>query len=276
MGIAMQAGQKARVALWLAAALGLAAAPRTDAQTAPATPAAPPATPAGAAPAAAPAPAARIIEARTVEAPAPKPGVHVVSDATGERLQVDGKDFLVYGMNWDYFPIGTNYAYSLWTQPEDVIKDALDREMPLLKRMGANAIRVYSGMPPKWIKYVYEKWGIYTMLNHTAGRYGLTIDGVWIPAVDYSSPKIRAVIKAQVMAVVEESVGTPGLLIWLLGNENNYGLSWSSFEIENLPQGERDHAKAKFLYSLFGELIHDIHARDPNHCAIAAGEVVAA
>ncbi len=282
--IAKRAGQYARVVVLLVAALGLTAAPQAEAQPtptaqpapSPAGPAAQPAPAPAAGPPAPAAPAARIIEARTVEAlaPASKSGVHVVSDATGERLQVDGKDFLVYGMNWDYFPIGTNYAYSLWTQPEDVIKDALDREMPLLKRMGANAIRVYSGMPPKWIKYVYEKWGIYTMLNHTAGRYGLTIDGVWIPAVDYSSPKIRAVIKAQVMAVVEESVGTPGLLLWLLGNENNYGLSWSSFEIENLPQGERDHAKAKFLYSLFGELIHDIHARDPNHpVAIANGDL---
>lgn len=47
------------------------------------------------------------------------------------KLKVNGKDFIVNGMNWDYFPIGTNYSYSLWNQPEDFIKKALDDEMGL-------------------------------------------------------------------------------------------------------------------------------------------------
>jgi hypothetical protein len=37
--------------------------------------------------------------------------VRVVTDASGSRLQVDGRDFMVFGMNWDYFPIGENYLY---------------------------------------------------------------------------------------------------------------------------------------------------------------------
>ena len=208
------------------------------------------------------------------DVPAIGPSIKVVSDAAGERLQVDGKDILVQGMNWDYFPIGTNYRYSLWTQPEDVIKDALDREMPLMKRMGINAMRVYFGMPAKWIKYVYEKFGIWTILNHTVGRYGTTLDGVWLPNTDYSDPKLRAAMKAETTAMVDEFKNTPGLLIWLYGNENNYGLSWSSYEIENLPTGERDHARARFLYSLFGEIIRDTKARDPNHpVSIANGDL---
>ncbi|MEJ2722005.1 MAG: hypothetical protein P8181_12835, partial [bacterium] len=32
--------------------------------------------------------------------------VRVLSDASGQRLQVNGKDFMVFGMNWDYVPIG--------------------------------------------------------------------------------------------------------------------------------------------------------------------------
>ena len=39
--------------------------------------------------------------------------VSVVTDASGSRLQVDGRDFMVQGMNWDYFPIGQNYAYNV-------------------------------------------------------------------------------------------------------------------------------------------------------------------
>ena len=198
----------------------------------------------------------------------------VVGDQGGLRLQVDGRDFLVYGMNWDYVPIGQNYAYSLWTQPDDVIEAALEREMPLLKTMGVNALRLYVGIPAKWVTYIYRRWGIYSVLNHTVGRYGITLDGLWIPAVDYSDPKLRAVLKKEVLAVIDEYRDVPGVLMWLLGNENNYGLSWASFEIENLPQGERDAARAKFLYSLYGELIHDIKAKDMNHpVSIANGDL---
>ena len=39
----------------------------------------------------------------------------------------------------------------------------------------------------------------------------------------------------------------------MLGNENNYGLHWSSYEIEALPQGERNQARALHLYTLLGE-----------------------
>ncbi len=213
-----------------------------------------------------------------VPAGAPSPGapvaIRVKSDAGGLRLSVDGKDFMVLGMNWDYFPIGTNYNYSLWSQPDDVIEAALGREMPLLRRMGVNAIRQYAGIPPRWVRYIYERWGIWTVVNPTVGRYGMTVDGTWMPQVDYSSPRIRALLKAEVLSLVEQFRGTPGMLMWLLGNENNYGLSWSSFEIEALPAGERDAARARHLYSLLGEIIREVKARDPAHpVAIANGDL---
>ena len=39
--------------------------------------------------------------------------VTISNDRSGTKLLVNGKPFMVNGMNWDYFPIGTNYAYSL-------------------------------------------------------------------------------------------------------------------------------------------------------------------
>ncbi|MEZ5065981.1 MAG: glycoside hydrolase family 2 TIM barrel-domain containing protein [bacterium] len=200
--------------------------------------------------------------------------VRVVSDDSGRRLQVDGRDFLVVGMNWDYVPIGKNYAYSLWTQPDDVIEEALENEMPLLQGLGVNAIRQYVGVPPRWVQYIYERWGIYTVLNHTVARYGYTLDGVWTPTPDYSDPKLRAALREEVAALVDEFRDTPGVLVWLLGNENNYGLTWSSFEIEALPEGERETVRARYLYSLFEEITKEIKRRDPNRpVAIANGDV---
>jgi hypothetical protein len=200
--------------------------------------------------------------------------VRVVTDASGSRLQVDGRDFMVFGMNWGYMPIGQNYTYDFWSQPEDLIKDALEREMPLLRAMGVNTIRHYVGMPPRWVQYVYETYGIYTIINHTVGRYGMTINGVWHPNTDYSDPQVREILKAEIRALVDEFQGTPGMLMWLLGNENNYGLSWSSFEIEALPEGERNAARARHLYSLFGEVIEEIKQRDPHRpVAMANGDL---
>ncbi len=192
-----------------------------------------------------------------------QPTIRVVTDATGSRLQVDGQDFLVKGMNWDYFPVGENYAYSFWNQSDAFIQAALDREMSLLKAMGVNTIRQYNGVPPRWVRYIYENYGIYTVLNHAVGRYGVTLDGAFRPNTDYSDPRVRAMLKTELGALVDEFRGTPGLLMYLLGNENNYGLSWSSAETENLPVGERDAAKARYLYSLFGEIVQDIKQRDP-------------
>ena len=70
------------------------------------------------------------------------PDITIESEADGTKLQVDGQDFMVIGMNWDYFPRGTTYTYSLWLQPDDIIKAALDAEMSLLRSMGVNAVRL--------------------------------------------------------------------------------------------------------------------------------------
>ena len=45
-----------------------------------------------------------------------------------------------------------------------------------------NVIRQYVGIPPRWVEYIYDNYGIWTVLNHSMGRYGLTLDGVWTPS----------------------------------------------------------------------------------------------
>ena len=202
------------------------------------------------------------------------PDVRIVADEAGRKLVVDGKDTMLYGMNWDYLPVGENYLYNLWSQPDDFIEAALAREMPLLQDMGVNSIRQYVGIPPRWVEYIYEHYGITTMLNHLVGRYGYTIDGAWTPTVDYSDPHFRELVTAEIAHWVEEYRDTPGVLMWLLGNENNYGLHWSSFEIQALPEGEREEARARYLYSLYEEVIGEIKRIDPEKLvAISNGDV---
>ena len=215
--------------------------------------------------------------AGTQAAPVKTKGPNVVrvrKDQGGYMLLVDGRPTMVFGMNWGYMPIGENYTYDFWSKPDEIIIEALDGDMRLLKEMGVNVIRQYVGVPSRWIAYIYEKYGIYTALNHAVGRYGMTIDGVWVSPVDYSDEHFRTVVTAEITELVEEYKDTPGLLMWLLGNENNYGLYWKSNEIEDLPEAQQGDARASFLYSLFGEITEQIHGIDDNHpVAIVNGDV---
>jgi len=202
------------------------------------------------------------------------PEVTIINDSAGSKIKLNGQDFMILGMNWDYVPIGKNYAFSLWNQSDEFIETALAMEMPLLKNMGVNTIRHYVGIPPRWVEYIYENYGIYTVINHPLGRYGVTIGGTYIPITDYSDEKTREALKAEMEALVDQFEDTPGMLMWLLGNENNYGLTWSSAETEALPEGERHAAKARYLYSLFGEVVDMIKEKDPNRpIAIANGDL---
>ena len=192
--------------------------------------------------------------------------VRVVDANDGTRLTVNGEPMMINGMNWDYFPIGTNYSYSLWTQSDAIIRSALDTEMSLLKNMGVNAIRMYTGVPARWITYIYQNYGIYTMLNHSFGRYGLTLDGGWVPNTEYADPRVRELLLAEVQALATEYQNTPGLLLYLLGNENNYGLFWEGAETEDIPIEDRKSTiRAEAMYKLFNEGATLMKGIDKNH-----------
>ena len=202
--------------------------------------------------------------------------VTVEKTPEGWQLLVDGEPEIINGMNWDYFPRGTNYAYSLWNQSPEFIQRALDYEMSLLKNMGVNAIRVYTGIPKQWITYIYENYGIYTMLNHSFGRYGLTVDGAWMANTEYSDPRVRELLLGEVTELVEEYQDTPGLLLFLLGNENNYGLFWGGAETEDIPmEDRRSTIRARAMYELFNEAAVQMKQIDDSRpIAIANGDLL--
>jgi len=190
----------------------------------------------------------------------------IENNENGMKLVVNGKELMINGMNWDYFPIGTNYSYSIWNEPENFIEKALDDEMSLLRNMGVNAIRVYTGIPKKWIKHIYEKYGIYTMLNHSFGRYGLTLDGAWEANTEYSDPRVKELLLKEVKQLAEDYKDTPGLLLYLLGNENNYGLFWGGAETEDIPMVDRQSTiRARYMYKLFNEAAIEMKSIDPKH-----------
>jgi len=191
--------------------------------------------------------------------------ITTVHDAKGWKLQVNDSDYYVKGVVWGYSPKGENYNYNLWAQPESFIKKVVDQEFGLMQEAGINTVRSFGIIPSEWVTYVYEKYGIRFVINHLFGRYGFNVNGNWKPITNYADPDTREAIKQDVLAMVEKYKDTEGVLMFALGNENNYGLSWSSFEIENLPVGEQNREKAKSLYSLFNEAIAEAKQIDNTH-----------
>jgi len=206
--------------------------------------------------------------------------VQVDKSMDGTRLLVDGRPFMVNGVNWDYVPIGTNVLTAgLWEKEESVIRAALDEEMALWQNMGVNAIRTYIWMPPKWISYIYENFGIYTMINSQFGAYGLTIDGVWYPSTNYGDPKVRKALIDESVKMANMYKNTPGLLLYMLGNENNFHLSWEGAETDSgIPIDEEGAAirqSARNMYKLFNDATLAMKKVDPNHpIAVCNGDLV--
>ena len=186
-------------------------------------------------------------------------------DEQGWKLQRDGEDFYIKGVVWGYSPRGANYTYNLWNESDEFIEKVLDHDFGLMARAGVTANRSFTLIPPEWVTYIYEKHGVMSIINPLMGRYGATIDGVWRPLTNYSDERTRATLKAESLAVVEQYKDVKGVAMFAFGNESNYGLSWSSFEIEDLPVGEQNREKAKSLYSLWGEVVRESKQMAPDH-----------
>ena len=60
------------------------------------------------------------------------------------------------------------------------------------------------------------------------------------PVTDYSDARTQEFLLGEVNKLVQEYKGTPGLLLYLLGNENNYGLFWAGAETEDFPDDEQE------------------------------------
>ncbi len=191
--------------------------------------------------------------------------IEIVQDTQGYRLLADGEPFEVKGVVWSYTPIGENYTYDLWSQPDEFIRRTIDTDAQLMRAAGVTTIRVFSLVPPRWITYLYRKYGIYTVVNDLFGRYGVSIGGTWYPQTDYSDSRVRKALKAEALKVVETYRDVPGVLMFLFGNENNYGLEWDSGQIADLPVGQQMAARARYLYTLYEEVISEARGIDPNH-----------
>ncbi len=190
--------------------------------------------------------------------------ITVQKDQGGWRIFDGATPVEIKGVVWAFTPIGETYNYNLFAHSDDYVMKMIDTDMPMLKAMGVNVIRCFSTIPPRWVEYIYTKYGIYTVVNDLLGRYGCSVNGTWYPTTDYSDYYTREALIAQARATAESYKDTKGVLMYMFGNESNYGLVWSSTEIENLPTGEQNVVKAGYLYDLLEKAMAACKEIDPN------------
>ena len=105
----------------------------------------------------------------------------------------------------------------------------------LMQDMKVNTVRVYQpGQDPEAVKAVirdlYEKYGIRTLMGHWLGFWEY-------PCPLYGDRDFQDRIRREILDMVNTYKNEPGILGWVLGNENNYSClghvnPWSNDEID--------------------------------------------
>ncbi|MFA4984147.1 MAG: hypothetical protein WC559_02405 [Candidatus Omnitrophota bacterium] len=206
----------------------------------------------------------------------PKPAVWI-KKFKGSRyeLMAAGKPYVVKGVCYNPIPIGKGQDYDWWSDPN---KPWLT-DGRLMQEMGVNTVRIYkAGNNPESVKKVisdmYDIYGIRTIMGHWLGFWEY-------PCPLYGGKEFQEKVKKEVLEMVSLYKDEPGILMWILGNENNYSCfgqvnPWSTDEIDK----ETDPAKqnlmrARVYYSFVNDLAAEIHKIDPDHpVALGNGELL--
>lgn len=191
------------------------------------------------------------------------------------QLMVNRKAYVIRGACYSPIPIGQNHEYDWWS---DSSKPWL-ADGKLMRAMGINTVRVYQpgpdpGSVKKVIADLYQLYGIRTIMGHWLGFWEY-------PCPFYGDPGFRERVKKEVLEMVRNYKDEPGVLFWVLGNENNYSClnlvrPWSNPEIDKEPDPQKQKVmRAEIYYSFVNELAREIHKIDPSHpVALGNGELI--
>lgn len=210
------------------------------------------------------------------------------------QLFVDGKPWVIRGMSYQPSAVGESPDEGTlkdWMTadrnqngrpdgPLDAFVDANhtnahDPEEPtvgdfhLMSEMGVNALRLYHhASNGALLRQLYEDYGIMVLMGDLVGMYTVGSGAKWEEGTDYLDRTQRQRMTSSVKRMVRAFKDEPYLLMWVLGNENNYGGQ------HGVVGGVGNAAKyPKEYYQFLNELAAWIHQEDPNHpVAMANGE----
>lgn len=101
-------------------------------------------------------------------------------------------------------------------------------DFQLMKDMGVNTLRIYqhpNEINKDLLRAMFEKYGIRVIIGDFLGKYAIGSGASWSEGTDYENPEHRKNMLESVKKMVMDHKDEPYTLLWLLGNENNYGVA---------------------------------------------------
>lgn len=169
------------------------------------------------------------------------------------QMLVNGEPYVIHGItytptkigqspdkgtlaNWMYEDTNGNGRvdgpYDAWVDANR--NDVQDEDEPvvgdfqLMKEMGVNTLRIYQHphkINKELLREMFEKYGIRVIVGDFIGKYALGSGATWSEGTDYENLEHRKNMLESVKKMVMEHKDEPYMLMWLLGNENNYGVA---------------------------------------------------
>jgi hypothetical protein len=178
-------------------------------------------------------------------------------------LDENGNTFLIRGVCYSPAAIGSA-AWDINLYSMDTSLRFVDADK--IQLMGANTLRIYSpGQDAegtqKFIRQLYNLYSMYTIFP-----LPLTMHGA-----DFLSSDYRNKMKSEILEMVRTYKDTPGILVWLLGNEIDFYLTddkayWDNKEIREIATPyKKAMARAKIVFEFANEMAAEIKKIDKNH-----------
>lgn len=136
----------------------------------------------------------------------------------------------------------------------------------LMQEMGVNVIREYHQpfQPNKdLLRKMHAQYGFMVAMGDFLGKYTHGSGASWFEGTDYENPEHQKNMMESVRRMVMDFKDEPYILLWVLGNENNYGVASNADK------------KPEAYYKFANEVARMIKSLDPNHpVAICNGDIL--
>lgn len=221
------------------------------------------------------------------------------------QMMVDGKPFVIKGIAYTPTPVGRSphdgYDLNDWMisdlnqngkidGPFDSWVDANGNneqdpnepvvgDFALLKAMGVNTIRFYHHAKSKeLLRQLYKDYGIRVIMGDFLGMYAVGSGADWFAGTDYTDEPQKEKMRQSVREMVMEYKDEPYVLMWMLGNESNYGEPGVADVGEKKGKvglGSRAKLQPEAHYGFVNEVAGLIKSIDPSRpVGVSNGEVI--
>ena len=149
-------------------------------------------------------------------------------------------------------------------------------DFKLMKEMGVNTVRIYhhGSVNKELMRQLYKDYGIRVIMGDLIGMYAVASGADWYKGTDFTDPVQQEKMRESVRRMVNEFKDEPYILMWMLGNESNYGEPGNPAQ-DKVGTGSRAKLQPEAHYLFVNQLAGMIKSMDPKHLvAYSNGDLV--